>query len=388
MTTIVKAANAAAFLTLVPRMLGFHPTQSLVLIPFARSRSLGAMRVDLPDDEPDALDRVASTVIGMACRIADADAVAFVVYTDARFDAGGGVPHADLMSALERRADACGLHVTDALCVAADAWRRYLDADGPALGHPLSELDAIDARDALENLPPETEPAGDQASGAELPEVDLAEKERVGRAIAALREAVGLVCGSQADEPAHPNADEPRIDPLALAAMCTLDDLPTLFEAALAWRPDALEPYQTAALGWCLSRPALRDIALVQWVGGMDAGDEAFDAQLRWEAGEEYPAHLAMHMWGEGEQPDPARLHTALELVRHVAAAVPREGRPGPLATCAWMAWALGRSTHADVYARQACEIEPEHGLAEIVRSFVHVGHLPEWAFQRGGTAT
>ena len=30
----------------------------------------------------------------------------------------------------------------------------------------------------------------------------------------------------------------------------------------------------------------------------------------------------------------------------------------------------------------QACDLEPEHGLAEIVRSFVHAGHLPDWAFR------
>ena len=57
--------------------------------------------------------------------------------------------------------------------------------------------------------------------------------------------------------------------------------------------------------------------------------------------------------------------------------------QPGPLATCAWLAWALGRSTHAELYARRACDIEPEHGLAEIVQSFVHAGHLPDWAFRR-----
>ena len=146
---------------------------------------------------------------------------------------------------------------------------------------------------------------------------------------------------------------------------------------ALGWDAACLAPFDAAALTWCLARPALRDIALVQWCGGMAAGDEALDAQLRWESGEEYPAHLAMQMWGEGERPDPDRLEAALALSRRVAAAAPRAVRAGPLATCAWLAWALGRSTHAERYATLACEIEPEHGLAEIVRSFVLAGHLP-----------
>jgi hypothetical protein len=111
-------------------------------------------------------------------------------------------------------------------------------------------------------------------------------------------------------------------------------------------------------------------------------------AQLRWEAGEEYPGHLAMRMWGEGEVPDIARLTAALELAREAAAAAPRVAQPGALSLCAWLAWALGRSTHAAAYAQQACEIEPEHGLSQIVLSFVQAGHLPDWAFRRATVAT
>ncbi len=144
-----------------------------------------------------------------------------------------------------------------------------------------------------------------------------------------------------------------------------------------------VSPVRCCGSGLVSHAPALRDIALVQWCRGMNAGDEAFDAQLRWEAGEEYPAHLAMQMWGEGERPDPDRLLAALTLLRRIAAAVPRDARAGVLATCGWLAWALGRSTHAERYAVLACEIEPEHGLSEIVRSFVHAGHLPDWAFRR-----
>ena len=399
MTTIVKAANAAEFLSLVPAMLGYHPTQSLVLIPFAGSRSLGALRFDLPDGEPDAIDRVAATVIGMACRLPDADAVAAITYTDARFADGVGKPHHELARALERRADACGLRVSDALCVAADGWGSFLDRDCPPSGHSLAELQAGGVE-----MPDLSAPEGDQATGATLPPVDLARTERVGRALVALERAVTVLCGTESptaspgfartgvdnapDAAAFVPDDSERVDPTALAAVCTLDDLPALFEEALTWEPDDLAPYDSAALAWCLSRPSLRDIALVQWSSDFAAGDEALDAQLRWESGEEYPAHLAMQMWGEGDRPEPARLERALELVRHVAATAPRASRPGPLAMCAWLSWALGRSTHADVYARDACDIEPEHGLSEIVRSFVHAGHLPDWAFRRPGSGS
>ena len=390
MTTIVKAANAAQFLSLVPKMLGYRPTRSLVLVPFASSRSIGAMRFDLPTAaETDEIDRIAATLIGMVCRLPEADAVAAVAYTDERF-AGGGMPHLDLIEALQQRADACGVRVTDALCVAADGWGSHFDPAVPDAGRSLDEL--ADEPRGAEHL---SVAEGDQAAGSELPSLDLAEKERTARALTGLEDAVRLLCGpdsasasrSAAPPAASEGAESPdgrRVDPQALAAVCTLDDLPSLFEEALGWDAETLAPYDAAALVWCLSRPALRDIALVQWCGGMSAGDEALDAQLRWESGEEYPAHLAMQMWGEGERPDPDRLEAALALSRRIAAAAPREVRAGPLATCGWLAWALGRSTHAERYATLACEIEPEHGLAEIVRSFVLAGHLPDWAFRRG----
>ncbi|TDN90775.1 DUF4192 family protein [Microbacterium sp. BK668] len=372
MTTIVKAASAAQFLSLVPRMLGFRPTRSLVVIPFAGSRSLGAMRLDLPDDEAD-LDAVAATVIGMVCRLPDAEALTAVVYADEAF--GERMPRAALATALGYRADECGLRLVDALYVGAEAWGSYLDRDLPAGGRPIEELG--DEPPGAAHL---AVADGDQSTGAELEASDPREAEAVDGALRGLADAVDLLCGTDAGAAAL--EDGPRVDPLALSAVCSLDDLPTLFEGMLAWDTADLAPYDIAVVVWCLARPALRDIALVEWCGGLDAGDEAFAAQLRWEAGEEYPAHLAMHMWGEGERPDPERLERALALARRAAAAAPEPLRAGPLATCGWLSWALGRSTHAERYAVQACEIEPEHGLAEIVRSFVHAGHLPDWAFR------
>jgi hypothetical protein len=47
------------------------------------------------------------------------------------------------------------------------------------------------------------------------------------------------------------------------------------------------------------------------------------------------------------------------------------------------LSWALGRSTHAAGYASEALEIDAEHGLAQIVLTFVSNAHLPEWVFER-----
>ena len=335
------------------------------------------------------------------------------------------MPQLELFAALERRADACGLRVSDLLCVAADAWGSFLDRECPADGRPLGDLAWTGPADV-------PDPDGDQSTGAELPACSAEYRASVEKALIALGDAVEVLCGPDAgggarrrrnrgggigegdasdaqrpvtrsdvsdlgpvpapvsgiaEEEASVTDASPRVDPRALAAVCRLDDLPRFFEDSLARPLDSADVYDTATLVWCLARPSLRDVALVQWSGNLAQGDEAFDAQLRWEAGEEYPAHLAMRMWGEGDQPQVSRLESALALARHAAAAAPHASQPGALAMCAWLSWALGRSTHAAAYAERACEFEPEHGLSQIVLSFVNAGHLPDWAFRRASTA-
>lgn len=405
MSVTVKAADAAQFLSLVPRLLGFTPTRSLVLVPMARGRSLGAMRLDLPPD--DLVDTLASRAIGMICRIADAEAVIAVIYTDEAIGSGPGaafglpseagfrLPGRALIDALDAHADACGIHVIDALTVATDGWGGHDDPDLPPGGHPLDGL-RVHAADAasLDEAGVDASPHGDQASGATLPPVDAQMREAVAQGMGALSAALEAICGiPSVSESTRGSSREtkgtgrakaensPRIDPAALEAACELDDLPTLYEDALTWQPSDA-PMRTAMLGWCLARPSLRDVALVQWATDVAGGDLAMEAQRRWEDGAEYPADLASVMWGEGPRPDAERLERALALVREVAALVPKTQRPGPLALCAWISWALGRSSHADRYAAMALAIDRRHGLADIVRSFVRAGHLPDWAFR------
>jgi hypothetical protein len=396
MTTLMKASSAADFLALVPHLLGFQPARSLVLVPFDGSRSLGAMRIDLPDDPTDevALDGFASSIVGMVCRVAHADGFAAVVYTDA--SAGTEFPERATADAVAWHADACGLRLVDALYVAADGWGPYPGPHTPGDVRSLDELErAAASRGGLPAV------AADQTAQTALPEVGERAREAAFTAFAGLASAVDILCGVDAASPAATRSEPPasgaatagtpadddepdtvRVNPQALAAACRLDDIPGLFEDALGWDPASPAAFDAASLAWCLARPSLRDVALVQWSGHLALGDEAFDAQLRWERGEEYPTHLAMRMWGEGERPDPERLTTALDIVRSIAARTPDEARAGALATAAWLSWALGRSTQAEAYARAACDLDPEHGLAEIVLSFVAAAHLPDWAFR------
>lgn len=382
MTTIIRAADAAEFLALVPRLAGCRPVRSVALVPFGGKRTLGVMRADLPAPGAE-IDSVAATLVGLICKIRKADGLALVVYTDEDFAGEDGVAQEPFVRALMSKTDACGLRLVDALCVAADGWGSYLEDGSPR--HPLDEL-AED--DLVQRLPDDLrEPLEDHTAGAALPEVDLAQTERAGRALLALGEAVEAVCAATGREAAA-HTDLARIDPQALAAACALDDIPALFEDALRWDPAALRPADAAAIIWCLARPALRDIALVQWCTGIDVGDAALEAQLRWQDGEDYPAALAQQLWGEGDRPDPDRLRRALEIARHAAALAPRDQRPGPLATAGWLSWALGSSTHAGWYAERVAEIDPEHGLTGILVAMLAAGRLPEWVFDRPLPAT
>lgn len=368
MSSIVRAHSPSEFLALVPHLLGCTPRRSLAIVTFTAGRSLGALRVDLPDtDSGSDIDSVASTVIGMACKVSRTDAIAVIVYTDRGLRDAIDLPHRHLVEALVARADICGLRIIDAQVVGPDAWNGYLSdaADGP---RPLDEITPDP------DLPPLPDVEGDQFAAAALPVLPDGEAAAVHRL---LTDAQNLIVRSREGKrlPARRRA----------AATLVLDDLadpPALFEAFVA--PDTDPDDRTvAAVAFCLQRPLLRDVALMQWVGDLATGDAAYGAQSAYAAGHPFPHDLARPMWGEGAQPDPPRLLRALQRCRHVAAATQRAGRAGPLAACAWLAWATGRSTHAAAYADEALAIEPRHGLADIVRTLSDNGRLPEWVFDR-----
>jgi len=332
MSTVVKAGTARDFLGLLPTMLGFLPTESIVLVPFAGPRTVGVMRFDLPTEDAE-LGPIISTVVGMVCKVDSADGVAAVVYTSAR----PASAVTGLLRGISAGAERCGLAVKDLLYVAADGWGSVTEGADP---RPLTELTVTE----VEGI---KAPTGNQLGAADLPVLSDDLLRDVGIAISTF-------------EP------EFATDPIIL------------FETLVTMDTAELTGEMIAYLGFVLERPAIRDVCLVQWTQGQAAGERAVQAQLQWNEGMDYPEDLARHMWGEGIRPDPARLERGLELARITASAI---SLPGSYATCAWLAWALGRSSQANQYAQQGLAIEPGHGLCEIVASFVHAGHLPDWAF-------
>lgn len=367
MTTVLRASTSAEFLRLVPSLAGFTPTESVVLLPFHGSRTSGAMRLDLPDDHVP-LEDYADAAVGLIARVDRTDAVAVVVYTDAEGEPtrdGLIVPHAVAIDELLGRAADSGLRIVDALCVTPSGWMSYLD-DEP-------ELRVLPV--AAPEVPGIGDVSGDQSAGAALPPADLAEKERVARALCELERMLGHGSGTGLSG---------REDPQAIAALVLLEDIPAFFEAVLA-APDALPPFATAALLWCLDRPAFRDVALTQWATDLSLGARTLEAQLEFSSsGASVPDEIGDVFLGRGPTPDADRLRLALDVARAAAARAPRASRPAPLTAAAWLSWALGRSSHAGQYLDLVRAIDPQYGLASLLDTMISSALLPEWAFRRG----
>lgn len=373
MNTVLHATDSAEFLALVPSLAGFTPRQSIVLLPFQGSRAHGAMRIDLPHDGVD-LDEFVDTAIGLVTHVGGTDAVAVVVYTDEQpqhTPDGSVLPSSVVVDELLALAADLGMHIVDALCITPEGWASYLHED-PVV-RPLDEIPAPASIPGLADV------SGDQDAGAALPPVDLAEKERVGRA---LRELDDLL----AHEHLH-LADHARTNPQAIAAATVLDDMPLFFEDLLD-SPENVPPFATAALLWCMQRPRFRDVALLQWARDLPFGSRALSAQLAYaQDGAAVPEDLGQVLLGQGPRPDADRLKVALTVVRGAAARAPRASRPAPLTAAAWLSWALGRSSHASHYLRLVAEIDPGYSLACLLGNMINAAMLPEWSFRRGEIA-
>jgi hypothetical protein len=372
MTTIITASDAQDFLALVPELAGFRPVESLVLVAFRGKRSCGALRVDLPNTTAsDELSAVASSLIGLLCKIPDVDAVVPIVYTAARFDAGNVPPHGEAMNALIFHAEQSGFLVRDALCVAADGWASYLDSAVPPGGHSLALIaDSADQAQLAAERPPGT-PADRVQHDQRGPDprgssADLATRQRMGRLINRFR--------AMASDPA--TLGEPSAELAALLA------LPAVAEMSLCCPPETVSELDAAALLFAMQGPPTRDMLLIHWAFGVEAGARAERENLRFAAGEPGAGReSAALFWGEGSRPDPERIEAAIELLLELIARAPRRCKPPALCMLAWLNWALGRSSRAAVFIEMALAIDPGYGLAGILETMLAIGRLPEWAF-------
>lgn len=371
MDTIIRATDPAGLLGAIPALAGFTPRRSVVLLPFRGASTRGAMRIDLPEPHQDP-EQFAAAALRTLLQVSGLDATAIVVYTDelARTVPDGVLlPHLPVAEALIDVCAHAGLPLVDVLCVTPDGWSDYLD-DEPAI-RPLDSIPATPEVPGLGDV------SGDQAAGSDLPRGDLADRERVGRALIEIEEVM------ERRRQGRPSATAEE-NPIALMRSgVLLDDLPA-FAEELIDPPSDQDPYSCAALLWCLNRPALRDAILVQWARDVEFGCRALSAQLLHASdGAGVPDDIGDVFLGRGPRPDPDRLGCALEVVRRAAGRAPRSAKAAALTAAAWLAWALGRSTHAGRYVDEALRIDPDLSMAALISTMLAAAMLPEWTLHR-----
>lgn len=390
MTTIIRAEAAHDFLALVPALVGYRPARSVLCVAFSGNRTGGVLRHDLPEGA-DAEDAVVRSVVGTTCRLADADAVVPIVYTDRRFD-GGDIPHRDLLDGLVRRAEEAGFLVRDALCVAPDGWGSLLDEDLPPGGRPLALIDESPAAvRAAEHGPLAESPT----ALVRLPEPDPEIARDMRRILDALGEMADASEGAVLEAIAAVERElGDGIDPVVAAEQLARDE--SRPAARLAW------------IIHLLGRPAFRDAMMLQVAFGPVIGELALDSaeeaaerarasgdslddlmrrELDGAAAESVDEFLSRLLLGRAAaRPDPDRIGRALDTLAVAIANSPRSAQVGALCAASWLSWALGRGSAAGALVDLALEADPDHGMALVLARLFGSGTLPEWAFQASMT--
>ena len=394
MTTVVTTASAADFLAVVPHLVGFEPQNSVVFVAFHGRRTCGAMRFDLPGtvesgaDDPGSklYKRVATTLVGMVSKLPGVDAVVPVVYTAETFADSGGAPRAAFARAVIARFEFSGFELRDVLCVAADGWGSYFDDKCPPTGRPLAD---IVGSSILDDVPAsELPPLGQIERWAALPEVTATERARVARSVRVYSTAIDGRLLSAAGFPLDDDdgdddgdidadGDEP-----ADAQSRLLAEIPAVLERILDHGAIDIEADAAGFVITLASLPALRDVVMLQWAFDIEVGDDVLDDARRFALGAPpFDLETAGLMLGRGPRPHPERIDRAIEVLKRITALAPRSDRAPLFCILAWLNWALGRSSVANLFVTAAEGVDDGYGFAELMRTVLERGMLPEWAF-------
>ncbi len=361
MTTVIKAAGPVDLLAMMPAMVGFHPSESVVILAFRGRRTCGALRFDLPRSRnPTVMKRIATTIVGTVCRLRGIDGAVVIVVTDAPFD-GGDAPHRDFAEVMGRRLVTAGIGLRDCLVLAADGWASYLDAAPPAI-HDRGEVEAaaaaMPAEVRVRHAPPP----------ARIPPAPATQRRRVAARLARYR--------TQSD---RMRAADGMLEPLELEP---LGDLPLFAESALHLTPDELLRHGSLLL-FAVQGPPIRDTVMVQWSSDLATGYRYWDeAELFARTKRLVPSADAERILGRGARPDPDRVERGIEVLRTIASWVEGFERLPLLCMLGWLSWTLGRGSDAGVYLDEAAGIDPRYGMLEVLQALLGSGMLPEWAFE------
>lgn len=361
MTEIVKADRPVDFLQLVPRLVGFRPTESLVLVAFTGKRTHAAMRFDLPGtDDPVELDAVARHLVGVLCRVEAVDGLVPVIYTEAPLAAAPVV----LVELVARHAHVAGLLLKDAFCVAGDGWCRL----PRGRRHPLAEL----GRDHPDLLDPDAE--------LRLPEVGPEARARFAADLTAwCTRSAGPGGTIHGYRPGAGESASHRGGSFLVRAAAGADT-GRLIEGMLTDHEGVDACRCLSALAAFAEVPDLAEHLLLHVAWGPEFGDRVRRSWLERREDDT----LADEALGGGEigRPSVPRIEAGLRAVRAALAHLDPSAR-APLAACAaWFEWALGRGSLASDFVDLALAADPAHPFAVVLAVKLRHGQLPEWAFR------
>ncbi|NQX17601.1 DUF4192 family protein [Rathayibacter sp. VKM Ac-2857] len=353
-------------LAAVPSMIGLHPEEALVVVPFLGNRSGGGFRFPIPERLRRAeIDQLAGRCVRFTASIPRATAVLAIVYTRQSYESARGIPLLDLGRAVLRRLERTDLGIVDVACVAADGWGRYTSTEETREPRPLAEIEGSEAGVLARAAAPEPL---DVSALAALPTVSAGDRATVAAILrhpaSGARDVIGLV---------------------------------------ERWLHGPPAPRQEATLIRVLQSPPLRDRTTLQIALGSEAAFEERRRQKRLDeeqartgrpideivesdvdAGLEDAHDLvsASLMMGTGPGPDPERTERAAARLARAAALAPLEARPPVLTVLAWCWWALGVSSVAARHLEEALRIDPHYSMAKLYWSVFEIRAVPDWVIE------
>ncbi|WP_417563700.1 DUF4192 family protein [Microbacterium sp.] len=377
--TILRSSTGADFLASLPTLTGCTVRESILVVPFRGKRTMGVVRMDLPDAD-ERPDRLGSVAIGSLSRLEGCNGVIFAVYTDATFP----VAYArweKLIAALDERFETAGFAVKDAFCVAADGWASWYEQAPAFDGHPLAEIDespmAAQAAQARGGAPL---PAHTDAGVLAAPDPAVTDR------LMAMTE--GLCAGLAQDAfGAWRDTNLPDAIPL-IEQLLEHDD------------PEQIPLPMLAGLVVQSLRADRRDEMVLQIAFGRKVGEQArADSErlhaLERETGLSMDEVVAADTAGGAatselgalfvgdttREPKIRRVHHGIAILRRTITHLDAEARPDLLCMLAWLCWASGSSTAAAQHAEAAIRIAPTHRMAATLLTLFDSGRIPDWIF-------
>lgn len=354
----VKSTTPGEFLAVVPKLLGYHAIESLVIVGLNGRRTTAAYRVNI-----NVLGRIDDAeLLSHLMKLSECDGAVFVLYADAELTEGEPLPYTDEIISLATVAIEQGFNLKPAMIVGSNAFAIYGDDEHLPAFHPLSDivLSPSDEEEVSDIKVRES-----QTSGTELPEVtDHQLAERV-HAMTHTSVADAMLAGEE---------DSNTV---------------IILHGMISSRPTSSTERQGTALALIAAMidiEEFRDAAMLTWGWGLSVGLNAMTdgRNVTMDNAEELDSFKILRgQWPV--RPNSSNLEAGIELCKEIAAHLPIEHRAPALTMAGWMSWALGRTSLADEFLKAALACDDDFATATAMRENIAYGGLPEWAYNKEG---